>query len=98
MANKRIKNGNASPPTIFWMVVMAVFLAELLLYTWCRVQSTKIGYNIATEKERHQELLSLQKNLEIELTQLKSPNRIAGIARDQLGLDIPKLNQIRSLP
>ena len=97
-ANKRIKNGSAAPPTIFWIVVMAVFLTELLFYTWCRVQYTKVGYTIAAEKESHQELQSLQKNLEIELTKLKSPNRIASIARNQLGLDIPKPNQIRSLP
>lgn len=77
---------------------MGIFLAELLFYTWCRIQCTKSGYIIAAEKRNHQELLSLQKNLEIELTQLKSPNRIANIARNQLGLDIPKPEQIRSMP
>lgn len=98
MVNKKKKNSSFYPGTIFWIVVIIVFMSELLFYTWCRVQCTKLGYTIARENRIYRELSSLQKNLEIELTQLKSPNRIANIARSQLGLDIPKPEQIRSIP
>ena len=77
---------------------MVIFLMELLFYTRCQVQCTQIGYQIVSEKKKHQELLSLQKDFEVKLTELKSPERIIGIAKSQLGLDIPKPNQIRSLP
>lgn len=73
-------------------------MTELLFYTWSRMQCTKAGYAIAEENKRYRELRTLQKELEIELAQLKSPSRIAKIARDQLGLDIPKPEQIRSMP
>jgi len=98
MVNKKKKNKGFYPGTIFWIVIMIVFMSEMLFYTWCRVQCTKLGYTIARENRTYRELSSLQKNLEIELTQLKSPNRIANIARNQLGLDIPKPEQIRSIP
>lgn len=98
MVNKKKKSSNSYPATIFWIVIMGVFTAELLLYTWSRIQCTKTGYAIARETKNYRELLSLQKNLKIELTQLKSPDRIAKIARNQLGLDIPKPKQIRSMP
>ncbi len=77
---------------------MGIFLAELMFYTWCRIQCTNTGYAIARENKKNYNHLSLQRNLEIELTQLKSPNRVARIARNQLGLDIAKPEQIRSLP
>ena len=97
-ASKTEKNNESYLPTIFWIVIMGLFLTEMLFYTWCRVQCTKTGYAIARENEKNYDFLSLQKNLEIELTQLKSPNRVARIAKNQLGLDIPKPEQIRSLP
>ena len=97
MANKK-KKSDVYPGTIFWIVIMSVFITELLFYTWCRVQCTKTGYTLTYENKIHRELSSLQKNLEIELAQLKSPNRIAKIAKDQLGLDLPKPEQIRSIP
>ncbi|MGD9210895.1 MAG: cell division protein FtsL [Desulfobacteraceae bacterium] len=98
MPNKTKKNGDSYPSTIFWIVIMGLFLTEMLFYTWCRIQCTKTGYAIARENKKNYDFLSLQKNLEIELTQLKSPNRIAQIAKKQLGLDIPKPEQIKSLP
>jgi cell division protein FtsL len=98
VVNKNKKNSSFYPGTIFWIIIIIVFMSELLFYTWCRVQCTKLGYTIAGENRIYRELSSLQKNLEIELTQLKSPSRIANIARSQLGLDIPKPEQIRSIP
>lgn len=97
-APNRKKSSNASPTILFWIIIMGLFMAELLFGTWCRVQCTEAGYAIDKENRNYRGLLSLKKNLEIELTQLKSPARIAKIARMQLGLDIPKSEQIRSMP
>lgn len=98
MAGNKKRNNGSPPATIFWIVIMGIFMVELLLYTWSRIQYTNTGYAIAKENKRYNNLLSLQQKLEIELTQLKSPSRIAKIAREQLGLDIPKPEQIRSMP
>ena len=84
--------------TGIWMVLLTLFVLELLFYTWCRVQCVNIGYEINEQTRRHQQLLKLQGNLNIELTLLKSPARIAEIARTRLGLKIPDAKQTIVLP
>jgi len=77
-----------------WGLLMFIFIAELLFYTWCRVQCIQMGYEISYEAKQHQELISLQNNLRIELAHLKSPERIAKIAKYQIGLSMPATEQI----
>lgn len=81
-----------------WLVVMSLFLSELLFYTWCRVQVTRTGYEISEEYKKQQRLLALQRNLNIELARLKSPQRIGSIARDQLHLAKPDPEQVIVIP
>ena len=80
------------------LVLMAVFIAELLFYTWCRVQYTQIKYDIAKQSAAVQQLSAMQDNLKIELAHLKSPRRISKIAREQLGLILPSAKQTIVLP
>ena len=77
---------------------MVVFIAELLFYTWSRVQCTQIGYEINRANETQQQRLRLQNNLKIELARLKSPARIATYARERLGLRMPTPEQTIILP
>lgn len=81
-----------------YLVIMLVFIAELLFYTWCRVQSVKIKYDIAEQTETARKLSAMQDSLKIELARLKSPQRIAKIARTQLGLITPTPKQTIVLP
>lgn len=104
MVNKKANNINKkrkqrNPRMIMtWLVLMVVFLGELLFYTWCRVQYTKIKYDIARQAEIIQQLKTMQDNLKIELASLKSPQRIAKIAREQLGLISPSAQQTILMP
>jgi cell division protein FtsL len=81
-----------------WIIFLAIFISELLLYAWCRVQYVGVGYDILTASRCQQELVSLQNNLKVELASLKSPDRIATIAKKQLGLDMPKPHQMIIIP
>ena len=81
-----------------WIVFLAIFISELLLYAWCRVQCIGVGYDILNTSRYHQELVSLQNNLKVELASLKSPDRIATIAKKQLGLAMPKPEQMIIIP
>jgi len=92
--NKKVN----SKVTRVWLVVMLVFLGELLFYTWCRVQVTRVGYEISEGTTHRQGLLTLQQSLKIELARLRSPDRIETIARDQLGLTIPTPEQVIIIP
>ncbi len=80
------------------MVIMGFFLVELLFYTWCRVQYTRVGYEISDGMNQQQRLLTLQQNLKIELARLKSPDRIESIARRKLHLTTPTPEQVMVIP
>lgn len=84
--------------TVIWLILLFVFVAELLVYTWCRVQSIRVGYGVSQALHRQQKLLELQKNLEVELARLKSPQRIARIASQRLGLITPTPQQVIIVP
>ncbi|MBN1930074.1 MAG: cell division protein FtsL [Desulfobacterales bacterium] len=83
---------------IVWIFLIFIFTTELLFYAWCRVQSTRIGYEITQAANEHSRLTTLQKSLKIELARLKSPQRIAHIARQNLGLITPRSEQIIVIP
>lgn len=93
----RKKNGDVKKTGI-WIIFMVVFIAELFLYTWCRVNCIDVGYEISKETKKQDELIALQNNLKIELASLKSPERIAKIAKDQLGLKAPTKSQTIVIP
>ena len=77
-----------------WVLLISVLMAQILFYTWCRIQCTQIGYEISEAADTHRELLTDQSNLQIELARLKSPDRIAKIAKYQLGLTSPAPEQM----
>ncbi len=93
---KKEKKGNKKIRRRTWLsiLIMALFILELFFYTWCRVQCIGTGYRISQELERQRQLLVFQSRLKIESERLKSPDRIAKIAREKLGLRPPKSEQI----
>ena len=97
MARKTRKKGDMKITGI-WIVIMTVFIAELFLYTWCRVNCIGVGYEISKETQKQHELVALQTNLKIEMASLKSPDRIAKIAKNQLGLVTPTQKQTIVIP
>ena len=84
--------------TGLWIVMLFLFLGELFFYTWCRVNNVGLGYQVARETEKKTKLMAYQENLKIELARLKSPERIARIAREQLGLSMPRAEQTIVMP
>ena len=81
-----------------WIFIMVIFITELLVYTWSRLQCIQAGYGISNETGKQKELTAIQKNLKIELARLKSPKRISKIARERLGMAPPSPEQIISIP
>ena len=97
--DRRVRKNNHKLKTMaVWMMLMLFFMSELLLYTWCRVQCVGIGYEISKATKHQKELTALRSNLKVELTSLKSPARIAEIARNQLGLTTPTSKQMIIIP
>ena len=84
--------------TVLWTIMLFLFLSELFFYTWCRVNNVRLGYEVANATEKRTKLLAYQENLKIELARLKSPERIARIATEQLGLSMPRADQKIMIP
>jgi cell division protein FtsL len=96
---KRKKRKTRSPKMLAaYLLFMGLFIAELLFYTWCRVQSIQVRYEISALTADQERMLKLQDNLKIELARLKSPQRIAQIATQQLGLVAPTSKQLIIIP
>lgn len=76
-----------------WMLLLTLFVGQLLAYTWCRVQSIHVGYEISEQNAVYQSQLSVQNTLKIELERLRTPERVATIARRDIGLVIPSAYQ-----
>ena len=81
-----------------WVLILALFMGELLFYTWCRVQIVRVGIAISAERRKAEELNTLRNSLKIELARLKAPERISYIARRKLGLDMPEPSKTIMVP
>jgi cell division protein FtsL len=99
MAEPPVKSRRRNRKMIaLWLSLLCVFIGELLVYTWVRVQCVRVGYDISAVNQEQQRLTELQANLKVELARLKAPQRITKIAREKLGLTLPAPKQIMVLP
>lgn len=80
-----------------WIVLLALFMAELLVYSWCRVQYVHTGYEIDEARKEKQRLLALNYELKVEDARLRSPERIRRLAQER-GLVTPEARQIVVIP
>jgi len=80
-----------------WMVLFVFFMAELLVYSWCRVQYVQTGYELNEARQERRDHLALRQELEVEEARLRSPERIRRLAQER-GLVVPDPRQIVVLP
>jgi cell division protein FtsL len=97
---KRKKSKKPVQPKGTWagIFLLLVLIGELFFFTWCRIQCRVVGYEISQEKVDYEKIIALQKKLKVELARLKSPERIAKIAREELGLTMPNPKQMVTIP
>ena len=98
--NNRTKKRTKRNPKLLmaYLLLLVVFIGELLFITWCRIQSRKIATDIIARTAQTARLTDEQDKLKIELARLKSPRRIAKIARERLGLITPTPDQTIVIP
>lgn len=71
-----------------------VLLLTILIYTWSHMQITELKYKIAREIKAKEALLEENNKLKVEVSMLKSPQRIESIARGKLGMNHPEKDQV----
>jgi cell division protein FtsL len=84
-------------PGKFLIFLLIFFIPGVLVYIWLHVQEVNLAYDIAKAQKQKGELLEINKKLRIQLANLKSPERIEGIALTRLGLRTPEKGQIEIL-
>lgn len=94
---KQTKNKLPRGPLRYLILLLIFFVPGVLIYIWLHVQEVDLGYDIAKEQKQKRELLETNKKLRIQLANLKSPERIEGIALTKLGLRTPEKGQIEIL-
>lgn len=96
MKKKKVSKGR-HPMVAIGIAIMVVFMAELLVYTWCRVQYVRTGYEITETTKENERLMELHRKLKVEEARLRSPERIMRIAQ-QRGLVMPDSKQVVVIP
>lgn len=95
---KKQKKTRSSGFPLVWMVVLIVFFAEIFLYAWCRVHCVGLRYEIGRAEKKAAALESQKKDLRIQMAELRSPARIMAVAEEELGMTMPRTDQIVVIP
>ena len=96
MARRKVRKGRSGSMGV-WVALIVILVAELLVYSWCRVQYVQTGFEIADARQARQRLMELNRKLKIEEAWLRSRERIMPIAEDR-GLVMPDAKKIFVLP
>jgi len=91
------ENKSKSKVFLISLTVMGILLLFSLLYLRQRVQYAKSSYEINSIKEVEKKLENENGYLQIRMEELSSLSRIEKIAREQLGLIVPKEIKVISL-
>lgn len=75
-----------------------LILAGALLYVWQHVYVVRLGYEVERLREQQASLTQENKELKLQMGQLRSLRRVEDIARKRLGMVTPKPGQIVLLP
>lgn len=80
---------------VFRLIVLGAFMVGLsLFYIWSRVQIVQTGYEINEIKKQQRILLEEGKKFQMELSLLKSPERVKKVAENTHGMIMPSQNDI----
>ena len=75
-------------------VLAAVFLFGLLAYAWQHYRWIQYGYRIEEAQKKKEQLAETGRQLRLERSTLRNPQRIDAIARRDLGMVIPVPGQL----
>lgn len=75
-------------------LIVVAAMGLLLLYVWERVEIVRIGYQIEQLKVKKVAFERERDELQVKLSALTSPERIARVATEKLGLIPPQRGQV----
>jgi len=79
------------------LIVVITLGMWAMVHVWSRHVLTELGYELSAEQSLRERLTGQNRALRIEISTLKSPKRLELIARRDLGLTVPKPEQVMYL-
>jgi len=76
------------------IISLLLCLAGVAVYVWPRVQVVRLAYRMQTSEQHLRELRQAHDQLRFELASLKDPERIYRVATEQLGMSLPRRDQV----
>lgn len=76
------------------LIIIFMLATWGMFHVWTRTQTVELGYAISRQKAVHEQLVSDHKALNLEIATLKSTRRLELLARTELGLAVPKPEQV----
>ncbi len=78
----------------FSILLVFMFIVVASVFLWSRLRVVNIGYEISRANEQRSLLMEKNNRLRLELTRLKSPEKIEKVAHEELLLGPPTGEQI----
>jgi cell division protein FtsL len=80
---------------LFWVAFLGVVLTLAVIgYAWPHFELIRLGYRMEELREKRDELALSKRKLELQLATESDPARIESIARNELGMEYPRPEQI----
>jgi cell division protein FtsL len=76
------------------LVSILLCLAGVAVYMWPRLQVVRLAYRMQASEQRVNDLMQERDDLRRELASLKDPQRVYRLATEQLGMGIPRHDQV----
>lgn len=76
------------------VLLAAVIMGGVLVYVWERVEIVRVGYQIERLKAKRVVLQREHDELQVKLSALSAPERLARVANERLGLVPPRHGQV----
>ena len=100
LARQRVRrDSDVSRREMAALVCMSlVIMLAFFMFLWVRIYSLEIGYRISDDHRLNEELIQENKKLKVERASLKSSSRLEAIAVNQLGMSVPRPEQVVIIP
>jgi len=80
------------------LLVTAAVVLTSLIWAWANLQMVTLNYEISQAQETIKQYLEINRKLQVELANLKSPARLERLAEDVYEMGAPQPQQIIRLP
>lgn len=78
----------------YWLLALTAAVAAFASHIYIRHRVVELGYALGQERALRARMENERRDLELELAAMEAPGDLARVARDVLGLDVPRDDQL----